>query len=465
MSTLSPPVGVVPASGALVLSPRALAPLERYFAHLHSLGWMAEVFTIRVEGRMERDTLQRAAQWVEARFPFLAGRIAPVGLEWALMLDAPQGVEVQESALTPDQNPLWPQVAEDASHLPFPLGQGPLWGLWLVQPTDPAQDSRVVFRLHHTISDGTTMSLLVHNLLQAYRRLAQGSPLDDPNPQPFTAPWEQRVGAKLTLGAILQAGGRILGRMFVSSTPFGERPSTLAERRHRLSPHIMSQAQSAALLAKCRAEKTTVLGALGAALLVVAARHAQGRPPWRFQLDTNVDMRAQCQPPADAQDPGMFISSVSWFFWMKREPDFWEVARQVKQKLQARIDAGDARTHPLMLRWFRPKDQDLLAAAERRSGRMQPLFVSNLGRFPFPESERGPYSLKEYLVTSTQHGLGAALWLGLTTVRGCFNVSFAYVTPILTKDYAEGLVEEAMALLLAPSAGEQEARDSVHPSS
>lgn len=458
---MTTPTTKKPTPTALAPSPRRLAPLERYFAHLHTLGWMAEVFTLRVEGRMTRDTLQRAAQWVEARFPFLAGRIAPVGLDWALMLDAPQGVEVLEVPLTPDQNPLWPQVAQDASHLPFPLNQGPLWGLWLAQPTDPGEDSRVVFQLHHTISDGTTMSLLVHNLLQAYRRLAQGLPLDDPNPQPFTAPWEQRVGARLTLGAILQAGGRILGRMFVSSTPFGEQPAALAQRRHQLSPRIMSQAQSAALLAKCRAEKTTVLGALGAALLVVAARHAQGRPPWRFQLDTNVDMRAQCLPPAGPEDPGMFISSVSWFFWIKREPDFWEVARHVKQKLQARIDAGDARTHPLMLRWFRPKDQDLLAAAERRSGRMQPLFVSNLGRFPFPESERGPYSLKEYLVTSTQHGLGAALWLGLTTVRGCFNVSFAYVTPILTKDYAEGLIEEAMALLVAPDAEGQTAGDSV----
>jgi hypothetical protein len=148
----------------------------------------------------------------------------------------------------------------------------------------------------------------------------------------------------------------------------------------------------------------------------------------------------------------MFISSVSWVYSLAPGQPFWALAREVRRRTQERVERGDPVQHPLLMDWLKFDAQSARRAAHEGAGRQQAVFVSNLGRHPWPlvpEDQRG--ALRGLYYATGQHALGASLWLGAVTLRGRLLASLAYVEPLLGAQTAQEAADQVMALLEAAS--------------
>lgn len=89
---------------------------------------------------------------------------------------APVRLEVQDlSFLTSEESEkLATQLANEEAHRPFNLLTGPLWRAQLFKLAD--KDNLLLFTMHHIISDGWSMGVLVNEVIHLYTAFLTGSP-------------------------------------------------------------------------------------------------------------------------------------------------------------------------------------------------------------------------------------------------------------------------------------------------
>ena len=97
-----------------------------------------------------------------------------------------------------------------------------------------------------------------------------------------------------------------------------------------LEPEIV-----AALIARCRTEKTTVHGALSASVLITLAREAA-----EVACTHSVSLRQRLEPPF-GDEMGLCLSRVLTRHPMTPDTDFWALAREVRDQITAAIQRGE----------------------------------------------------------------------------------------------------------------------------
>lgn len=423
---------------------RSLGVVERSFEWFNQDGVVTHVVAAPLCGNPVREELQSAVNWLQQEYPILQTHIESRGGTLCLISEGTPGVQVETRLLAPDEDPRWPSAAHEALHRGFPSETGPLWRLIACQS---AESTTLVFAFHHAIEDGLSSEAILHHLLKVASLVREQKPLPTPRFRPIHPAIESLTRARLTFWMKLWCGGRGIGRML--SPPYFpmEEEAPLERRETRVLCRSLTGEQTRALLETARAHKTTVHGALCAALMLSVARWRRASRPLRLLCDANVSLRKFSHPPLSEDEVGMFISSISWMYRVSQETGLWPLAQEVKQRTRERIEKGDPVQHPLLLEWLKFKKETVKGIMHSKGGRQQAVFVSNLGRYPFPLSEEQPYRPASFFFATGQHGMGACLWLGATTLGERLHCAFSYVRPILSEETASALVEDALALL------------------
>ncbi len=422
---------------ALMPPLRPLGATECVFAWFSKHGWVTHVVVNQLRVCPPMEHLRQALSWLRDRHRVLAVQIALH--QGALHFVPCQASPVlTHSILEPSNDPRWPPQAHDFLQQGF---EDPTQLLWRVHLAEvPGGGASVVWAFHHALEDGISAEVLAHELIMCLRALRAGEALPQMPKPVLHERVETLTQAKLTWSMKFGWLLKVLGRVLVKPHTWIEKDAPVNERSTQVLCRVLPQDLTKALVQRTRQEKTTVYGALCAAMLLVARRQ-MGLPRARLVCDASINMRALCQPPVAPDAVGMFISSISWMYQVKEDTNFWDLARQTKQRTMRCIERGDAAQVPLLLDWTRTTPEELAKEADNKGGRNQAVFVSNIGRYPYPEDHD---ELVGVFNAGGQHARGASLWMSAVTLGGQLQATFTYVDPILGAETAQRAVDEVM---------------------
>jgi amino acid adenylation domain-containing protein len=151
---------------------------------------------LRLSGALDREALRRALDRIVARHEALRTTFIRNGDRPAQIIGPVEsGFDLQEADLRPalDPSAALERLAADEAARPFDLEHGPLIRGQLAQLAD--DDHALLVTMHHIISDGWSLSILINELSHLYRAYLEGRPEDLPDlPAQYAdyAAWQRR---------------------------------------------------------------------------------------------------------------------------------------------------------------------------------------------------------------------------------------------------------------------------------
>lgn len=432
---------------------RPLSPLEEGFEIFNQIASSLNVVTIsKVKGSISRQTLENALKIAEQHHPQLQCCIdGPVGqLVFKKRVERSVSLRVIEAV---DQE-TWQQVVLEELNQSLNSSQS-LWRTTLICHADH-NISHLITTVHHAISDGISTTSLHSELLRYCGDIQDGKALPSQIPAlPFLPSLEAMLpdeykgyrgkfsGVLWLMRAVLkQFYFRPKALSFEKFVPVEERTCNIIHRQ--IEPRL-----TRALLKQCRTEKTTVQGALCAAMLLAVANHLKISEikNLSFACRSMVDLRRRLSPTVGDEDLGGLASAVATFHSITDRTDFWQLAREVKQAIEQSLNRGEM-FHILTM--FNEMFNDLLVEPNQSSlTQKAPLTVevTNGGKINIPVNY-GPLELEEISFLPSQGIFGGLFFAAVATFRDKMIFNFAYSEPSLSRGTVETLINDALSYLV-----------------
>jgi NRPS condensation-like uncharacterized protein len=416
---------------------RPLSSLENMYRILHEMGANIVVAVAQVEGDLSIPVLEKALHLIVQRHPMLRASL--------VQTDGKYGFHFREQAV-PNVHSLrrqdhhqWVKIAEEEIHQRFDVGHS-LWRLTVL--TDPELcQHEIIFTYHHSIADGISHLIFLHELLSCYQQLTAGitpALLSLVPPVPI----EHLIYARLGLSYVLKK----LGQKLRPHQPILEGSASLEQRRTHIVPRSLGAALTQRLQARCRQEQTTIHGALCAAMLLSAQSVVWERRSARLLCDSSINLRPLINSSDTYDGIGSRSSIIELTHHLHPKTQFWDLARECKAGINQAIRRKEPQRWLALVHWLGTKDTVLQQQAQENMGRSSTVAVSNLGQFPF-SSVYGEVELKSIHFAGGIHGIGSCLWLGAATCQGRMALSFAYVVPLMSETTALSLIKAVCQML------------------
>ncbi len=317
---------------------RELGATEAIYWLLDKLYCLNFVIFAELGGRLDAKRLHAALAIVQAENPLLRARIASAGGRlWFRPVPAHGApLRVEMRALRG-----WRSGIEQQLQQRFEGGMAPLARLLWFKGS--GRNSVVAMCFQHCIADGRS-GLAV--LLDVLRRATV-----DTSPPHYKAAHassqaldmiQQRpplLGALQGLQFWMARGKDAL--QFAQQLP-GYDPTARAQRDVRALPLTIDAELSHQLRRRAREHGTTIQGVLGAALLLALNDQFGTQAPRRLALNSLADLRGVLQGQLSQRDLGLYVSTLCTVHALDAEPDFWALAREIRESLKQQIEAGDA---------------------------------------------------------------------------------------------------------------------------
>jgi len=317
---------------------RPLGSAENLYWLLDKLYCLNFVVFAEVDGRLESDRLAAALATVQFENPLLRARIARVGARrWF-------------KAVAPALAPLRPQVfkltgwrreVERQLQLPFDTGNAPLarW-LWF---KGSGRKSVFAMVFHHAIADGRSGATVLLDVLRRAAAAAEFEARHKPA-QPSSQDLDLIRGQSPLRSALKQtsfwlARGKAALQPAQQLPGYDPNPAELRRVRtlaFQLDPPVLSGLQSQA-----REHGTTVHGAIGAAQLMAISEQFPDARPRRLALTSLADLRGALAGGLTDSDLGLYIATLCTVHTLPPKPQFWTLAREIRDGLAATLDAGE----------------------------------------------------------------------------------------------------------------------------
>ncbi|NEP88107.1 MAG: alcohol acetyltransferase [Okeania sp. SIO2C2] len=195
------------------------------------------------------------------------------------------------------------------------------------------------------------------------------------------------------------------------------------------------------LVNRCRQEKTTVQGALCAAMMLVAARKIRPDRTTRVSCRSYVDLRKYLKPVVSNEHMGTLISGVNSFHTVDTKRSFWELARDVIQQLKVGLKRDDMFIEMLLLR----KSTDLMIS--RASQVPLTVGLSNVGQVNIPKVY-GKFELSEISFVPSQATVEGYVLASVTTFEGNMFLHFPFSVPAISQETMETFVDKVLSCLV-----------------
>lgn len=415
---------------------------------------------VHVKGPLTETAVWAALPALRERHPHLRARIVPDGATGAHLVDD----GVPPLALRTVAGGESGAIAELEREINDPVSSdpGPLARFTLV--TDAPGDARLLVTLHHVIGDGMSGAFIVRDLVQAAAQVLAGAqptlpPLRDPGPMESLLPPAAR-GLR-GLRAILRVAASEARVALRHGLPVRVRRDVEVfahSRRTRVISHQIDEAATATLSARARAEKTTVHGALSAAMVLGVLADARLGRRGSVAFGSPVNVRARLDPPV-GEESGFYVSMAAFRTGIRADIPFWDVARAVRRSLERDLarDAGLSMLTVLhavfaMMRGDHVAPRTFVERWERFAPATTGL--TNLGRLGI-ETRHGPLSIEDCFFAASPSALGAFLSTS-TSLHGRIRWNFLWPDPVMTSAHATALADDIVHRL--------EAAAGIHPS-
>jgi hypothetical protein len=301
---------------------RRITPVERF---LTRSPFAIVTMVARIRGSVTESMLRDAVAKVRQRHPHLRARIVEDehGTPW---LTSEGAGEIPVAVVPRESGDQWIRVVEESCQVPFEFETQPAVRFILVQSPGT---SELAILCHHILCDGLSLAYLARDLMAHL-----GDPARDVELLPDPVPIDRdNMPDDLSANAVARfVINRMNKKWAAEKVVFDQEDYRALTRaywtryRHEVLPVELTEAQTSALVERCRGHEMTVNSALCAAF-VGAQTVVQGEKPFHSSLFVAASLRDRLpSPPGEAM--GFYAGSVSPKFRYNRSRGFWDNARQ-----------------------------------------------------------------------------------------------------------------------------------------
>lgn len=420
---------------------RKLGVVEQAMELLNHQASTWNVVTIsRIKGPLKEEVLRQAICLVQKRHPRLRSQI----------IDSAHGLyfktnEYLEIPLRIQKKP-WQEVVQQELNIKI-NSKASLLRIVLAYDIHESDIAYLITTIHHAISDALSCVQLHAEILEYCAEIVNGkaresivslsplSPVEDLLPS-----WAKGFQGTIKRAHLLvrlgyqEAWQRPESLALEEDFPFANRSCGLIHRQ-------IGEKLSQQLVNRCRQENTTVHGALCAALMLTVAGRATERKKRKVHLSCQsyLDLRKQLDSLIKDDQMAVLASAIRIVHTIPSNPSFWELAREVKYKLNQikRSDIfGTLLMTKLFIKLFLAMPQQVLASVS----------VSNIGRVSIPEIY-GPFSLEEISFLGSNSLFRSILAVNISSFRKRMFLNFSFSEPSLSRKTMKTLVECTISFL------------------
>jgi len=378
----------------------------------------------RVEGTLDPAAVQRALDQLEHTYPAALMTVAEAETDCP-RLQRDSAVHLATTILERTPATPWQTVVAAQLSQPFDLTtEPPVRLVWL----RGEGEFELVLVLHHAFADGFSALYLLRNVLTFL-----GDPQARREPVPLSPPMGELIPAFAGKRAVVgwaKVKAALLG-MLLRLRRGEASPVALPAPAYTLQTWDLAPDPTAALVARCRTEGTTVQGAL---VVAFARAFATLDGQWRRRVHCPINLRQRLTQPV-GEAFGLYIRLVEFAIDCDPQRDFWPVAREVKQTLAAHTGDGpifSAFTDTTILLNTLGMAIPAATIAQQMMAVTHDLSITNLGRLALPTTY-GSLQIKA-LYGPAVGGVPGEAVLGVLTLAGRLN--FTLVLPQKTASLA-----------------------------
>lgn len=417
----------------------ALGPSARMFVALGRFTPTNVTRVIAVEGELSPRQIQAALRVLHARHPLLRSHIVDGPQPYFVHGDAPVPA-LHVVARKDDQH--WRLVLESVLNTRIGHAPGPLLEVHYVY-SDSARAGELIVAAEHAICDGISMNSLCTELIELCARMHARPPrpklpvLEQLLP-PF--PLSKRL---LSFSSALNKFARVSLRRSLR----GARPSA----QHSCYTFCeLTQEQTQELMARTRAQDTTVTGALMSSVLSVLKQRYPDESHFAISVPINLRPRilGRTLEPADLGN----YTSVA-YLESGLHGSFWQRARDLKTQLDETVSSDRLLSAVSLIyragRFFLRAGKPPFAHA----------MISNSGLVPL-QRDYGKFRTTAFRSATSAPMLSADLSFFCNTLHGRLSINLLFSEEIVSRSEAERVLDQVKASLttLAPTESQERSR-------
>ncbi|MCC5661743.1 condensation domain-containing protein [Nostoc sp. XA010] len=339
---------------------------SEHFLWLRDQAWSVNfALAASVTGTLTVRQLTDALAWVQLRHPLLRVKIAIDEHQQPQFIseDVP-AISLRVVQRQGEEH--WTQEVADEIVSPFSWSQGPLLRVVLLQ----GDNSELILICHHSIGDALSIVYLLRDILQEI-----GTPGSDCQILPEIPPLEELIPPSFQHknDTVVIANSHHLEP---EETPRKWRPTILS--------WSLEVEETSKLVLRCREEQVTVHGALCASFLLSMIHEAGLSAETSIKCLSPLNARSYLVPPVGL-DMGVYIALPVTAHKLKRESDFWDLAREVKHQINEVVAQGKMFEGIPKLKAFLSTKPTPNVVYQQVLERGDDLAVSNLGRLDIPQ--------------------------------------------------------------------------------
>jgi NRPS condensation-like uncharacterized protein len=430
-----------------MIANRKLGRVEQAMEILNRCAKTWNIVTIsRIKGPLSEEIVRQALDLIQSRHPRLNSRI--VSSFNSLRFETEGTAKITLRVVNKLDNWQWQEVVHEELNEEIDSSKNLLRAV-LVHTLSEEHVSYLITTVHHGVSDALSCVRLHSEILEYCHKIVSGEVMNPVASLGALPPIEELL-PKWTKGF----SGRISGVLLFLRLGFQKiwnRPETLGFEKYapiakrtcgmvhrQLDPELTQH-----LVNRCRQENTTVQSALCAALLFTVARKiAKGkRKDVRVSCLSYFDLRKRLEPAITDEHMGVLASSILGFHTIYTNICFWELARDVKQHLEAVTKHNDIFKMILMSKDF---IKFFLAVPKEVSATVS---VSNIGKVNIPKVY-GSFELEEISYAGSNSLYAGLFATNASTFQGKMLLNFVFSQPSISQNTMETLVNNVVSCMI-----------------
>ncbi|MFW9263174.1 phthiocerol/phthiodiolone dimycocerosyl transferase family protein [Nostoc sp. CALU 546] len=426
---------------------RKLGRIEQAMEILNSRAKTWNIVTIsRIKGYICEETLAQALDVIQCRHPRLNSQI--VRSKNSLSFQNQGTAKIALRVVRQSNNQQWQEVVYEEMNEKIDSSKG-LLRVVLVHLVGAERITYLITTIHHAIADGLSSIQLHSEILTCCQKIVSGEPINPgasltplPPIEELMPEWTKGFRGRInSIILLLQLG---LQKIWNRPKTLGfEKYVSIAKRRCNIIHRQLDQDLTQKFVDHCRQENTTVHSALCAVMMFTIGRKIikGNRKNIRLNCLSYFDLRRHLEPAISDNHLAVLASSSMGFYTIKKNTSLWELAREVKQKLEVSKKSGDLFKMILIAKNL----IDFCFIYPRQVAAT--VSVSNVGRVNIPQ-HYGEFELEEISFAGS-HALYAGVFIiHASTFQGKMLLNFVFSEPSISQNTMETLVNNVMSYIL-----------------
>ncbi|BAY83659.1 hypothetical protein NIES267_31500 [Calothrix parasitica NIES-267] len=427
-----------------MLENRKLAAHEQAMEILNNLAASFHIVTIsRIKGIIDEELLRQAIDIIQVHHPLLNARIVAKSNSFWFEAGAEQ---IPLSVMNKQQIEQWKEVVIEELNQKIASDKN-LLRVLLIKFDGEENICYLITTIHHAIADASSCIQLHSQILTNCQNIIKGKAQTNINPLP-----QLPIIDKLIPKSIQAFTGKInnifyllyLKLQLLKYKPITvdfEKSVPLESRSCGMVHKKLDSELTKRLLEVCRQQKTTVQAALGAAMLFAVANKTNNQTKNNnFSFRSSVNLRSRLQPQISSDNLGAIASAVLSFHNFQVNDKFWDLARDIKLKLEKGLANEEAFRQiftfkSIMKSFLKNPYKSAVSAA-----------LTNIGRIKIPHNY-GQYELEEISFVPAQSAFGGVFAAAVSTFREQMLLNFMFSQPSISNETIEKLADDMIYII------------------